>query len=92
MRYLGYSDYYSVITKFRHEKGKRLYQLREYMQGDDFGLLTAISDGSRNPDMSRLDWQEIECMSPEVETSMIGTYRGKCPKYGDTNFTLFVEK
>ena len=63
MKYLGYSDHYSVITEFRHEKGKRLFQLREYMQGDDFGLLTAISDGSRNPDMSRFDWQEIECMS-----------------------------
>ena len=91
MKYLGYSDHYSVITEFRHENGKRLFQLREYMQGVDFGLLTAISDGSRNPDMSRFDWQEIECMSPEVETWMIGTQR-KCPKYGDTNFILFVEK
>jgi hypothetical protein len=82
--------YHSTITEYVANKGDELIALREYMQGEKWAVTSAYADGTRNPDMRRYDWKEIDCIPEGAEVA--GEYYGHCPIYGKTFYTLFIRR
>jgi len=47
---------YSVLTDFITKKGDKFYAIRHNPKSMMKGAFEATSDGTRNPDMTRLHW------------------------------------